>query len=559
MADSSPAQPISSFKFPPAAPEQFPAFDERARRASSGSHVSMVAEGQSNDVWVPRRSTSTTRWANGGAHGNPVATRHGRQKSLTEALRNIRGRNGSVSAGAQEIADALKAPVSYKLIVCPILRPSRESLIANAGTLRQGLCAFWYTTSIMSNMSSKVILTALPKPVTLTIVQFAFVCSWCMFLGWMSRMYPQLRTQYPILKNGIRPPTRDIVLTTLPLTFFQIAGHILSSDATSRIPVSLVHTIKGLSPLFTVLAFRFFLGISYSWPTYLSLIPLTVGVAMACSADLSGNFIGIMTALASALLFVTQNIVSKKLFNEAALAEQEGATRTNKPDKLNLLCYSSGLSFLFTAPIWLLSEGRLLIGDVLSDGSFGLSTGTEIDHGRLALEYVFNGTFHFLQSLVAFILLSMISPVTYSVASLFKRIFVILFAIVWFGNQMTSIQAIGILLTFLGLYLYDRVSDAAKADRKSRALQGKDRDSVLPLTSQNVSESPATYTPVTRRHSEQFEMAQVNGGLNGYASDGGLGRSKINTSQQWLPPGTRQEDTWTPQDTMMKNSPVTAL
>lgn len=352
-------------------------------------------------------------------------------------------------------------------------------------------------------------------------------------------MYPGLKTAYPILKNGIRPPSRDIIITTLPLTFFQIGGHILSSDATSRIPVSLVHTIKGLSPLFTVLAYRFFLNTRFSWPTYFSLVPLLLGVTMACSVDFSGNLIGILSALASALLFVTQNIVSKKLFDEAAIAEQEGAARTRKPDKLNLLCYSSGLSFLFTAPIWLFSEGLGLINDILSDGTFDLSTTTPIDHGRLILEYIFNGTFHFGQSLVAFILLSMISPVTYSVASLIKRVFVILFAIVWFGNKMTSIQGFGIALTFVGLYLYDRVSDADKAARKAQKGMNKSRDSILPLAGQHVTDSPVLYTPVQSQSVEAFEM--INGVPNGHGPT------------DWLPPGTKQEDTWTRQDNM-KNS-----
>lgn len=40
-----------------------------------------------------------------------------RQKSLSNAFRNIRARNGSMSQNAHEIADALRAPVSPKLVV----------------------------------------------------------------------------------------------------------------------------------------------------------------------------------------------------------------------------------------------------------------------------------------------------------------------------------------------------------------------------------------------------------------------------------------------------------
>lgn len=342
-------------------------------------------------------------------------------------------------------------------------------------------------------------------------------------------------------------------MTTMPLTLFQIGGHILSSDAMARIPVSLVHTIKGLSPLLTVAAYRIFFKIEYSIPTYLSLVPLTLGVVMACSADFNANFMGLLMAFASAILFVTQNIVSKQIFNDAAAAEKEGLppTRFTKPDKLNLLCYSSGLAFIFTVPLWLWSEGFTLISDFLHDASIDLSERPgSYDHGRLLIEFLFNGTFHFGQNIVAFVLLSMISPVTYSVASLIKRVFVIVFAIVWFGKPMTMIQACGFVLTFLGLYLYDRTSDAAKADKRAKALQSKSQGTLLPLTTDKLPRPTFTASP-----------AGMSAGTGAYPmsagplesrddkrdDDAGSGRAAGGSSQpSWLPPGTKQEETWRP-------------
>ena len=140
-------------------------------------------------------------------------------------------------------------------------------------------------TSAITNTSSKSILNALPQPITLTIIQFAFVSIWCFVLVYLSTVIPSLRKNIPALKNGIRYPSRDVLMTALPLAIFQLAGHILSSMATSKIPVSLVHTIKGLSPLFTVLAYRVLFRIRYAKATYLSLIPLTLGVMLACLLD----------------------------------------------------------------------------------------------------------------------------------------------------------------------------------------------------------------------------------------------------------------------------------
>jgi solute carrier family 35 protein E1 len=402
-------------------------------------------------------------------------------------------------------------------------------------------------TSIFTNMSSKAILTALPQPVTLTTVQFAFVSGWCLLLAAVARRYPRMKQTMPFLKYGIRPPSRELILATLPLTCFQIGGHLLSADATSRIPVSLVHTIKGLSPLLTVGAYSIFFKIQYPLPTYLSLIPLTLGVILACSADFNANFIGLITAFASAILFVVQNIVSKQIFNDAAAAEKDGLppNRFTKPDKLNLLCYSSGLAFLFTLPLWLWSEGFTLLGDFLHDASIELSDRPgAYDHGRLLLEFLFNGTFHFGQNIVAFILLSMVSPVTYSVASLIKRVFVIVFAVVWFGKPMTRIQAFGFVLTFVGLYLYDRTSDAAKADKRAKALQSKALGTLLPLSTDIKSRTAFTASPAAMSAGTgAYPITSIAEARDEKRNDD-VGFRRQDAGHSYLPPGTKAEDTW---------------
>ena len=352
--------------------------------------------------------------------------------------------------------------------------------------------------SALTNTSSKSILIVFPNPVTLTLVQFAFVSFWCIFFAYLAYLFPFLRRAIPALRHGIRYPSRDVIRTTLPLALFQVGGHLLSSTAIGKIPVSLVHTIKGLSPLFTVLAYRFVLKISHSTATYLSLIPLTLGVILACSVEFSGNLFGILCAFGGAIIFVTQNIFSKKLFNEAAQAEAEGITsaQARKLDKLNLLCYCSGLAFFLTIPIWFWTDApQSLLRRKASDNS---TSSESILY--LPFEFIFNGIFHFGQNILAFILLSLVSPVTYSVASLIKRVFVIVVAIIWFGNQTTPLQAFGIALTFLGLYLYDRNNDTSKAERRAKLEALRAGAPLLPLTSLG----PLPTLPVHPHHTSSF-------------------------------------------------------
>ncbi|CAN8103847.1 unnamed protein product [Discula destructiva] len=529
------------------ATEKFPDFEA----SSSNYNPSPAASGRSNgkpnsyanssaafaaDHWRPR-SQSTARGGKWTASLPGQPTRgHGRQKSINEAFRDIRVRGASVSQNAHQVAGALRAPVSPRLII---------------------LCVMWYASSALTNTSAKSILNAFDKPASLTMVQFLFVSGYCLLFSWLAATFPAVKAAVPALKHEIRPPTVEVIRTTMPLALFQIGGHLLSSNATSKIPVSLVHTIKGLSPLFTVFAYRIFYDIRYPKATYFSLIPLTAGVMLACSGkhSFNGELLGIVYAFLATLIFVTQNIFSKRLFNEAARAEAEGAAIRRSLDKLNLLCYSSGLAFVLTAPIWLWTEGFGILGDVLHDGAVDLEQGPNtFDHGRLFVEFVFNGTFHFGQNILAFVLLSLVSPVTYSVASLIKRVFVIVVAIVWFRSPTTNLQAAGIGLTFFGLYLYDRSSEKNKADRKARTMTESRGTPLLPLNTtsnlgvtQNATaiyESPASV--VTGQASHPYTNGYSVGGAEDSkkSDDTTASRARAPSNAQWLPPRTKQEETW---------------
>lgn len=514
-------------KFPPFVDHMSTGPHDPPPTQPSDARATLASHPNNSDFWQPRKPGGHVLWDQ-----SARLPKHRPRKSISEAISTIRSRNASMTANAQEIAEALRAPISYKLI---------------------SLCLIWYMTSALTNTSSKSILNALPKPVTLTILQFASVPIWCLILTSLSDLFPVLKRAVPALKNGIAPISREVVTTALPLAGFQLAGHILSSMATSQIPVSLVHTIKGLSPLFTVLAYRVLFGIKYARATYLSLVPLTIGVMLACSTGFSTNFFGIFCALLAALVFVSQNIFSKKLFNEAARAESEPQTGgRRKLDKLNLMYYCSGLAFLLTLPIWFMSEGYGLMRELLTQGTIEL-TGKKgsLDHGALFLEFIFNGLSHFAQNILAFVLLSMISPVSYSVASLIKRVFVIVVAIVWFGSPTTPVQALGIALTFLGLYLYDRNSHDDLADKRANADYFRRRETVLPLNSNPSSR---------RRDSNRFHFPgrKINEDVIPEVSaeakkdDDHLGHSSrtrgTSPSHGWLPPGTKQETTWQPGD-----------
>jgi solute carrier family 35 protein E1 len=333
-------------------------------------------------------------------------------------------------------------------------------LFTRENFLFAGTCIIWYLASSFTNNFGKQIMNEFRFPVTLTFVQFGLVALLCLIGS-------------PLGLGKLVLPTWRVLIHILPLAVFQVVSHILSSIAISRIPVSLVHTIKALSPLITVLAYTLGFRVKYGSKVYLSLIPLTLGVMLVCLNELKFQLFGFICALASTLVFVMQNIFSKKLFNQAASKTVIPNSKVPKLDKLNMLYTSSFVAFGLMSPIWMYSEGWTLI-----------QPGAPRPSPGVLILFLLNGLTNFLQCLIAFWILSMVSPVTYSVASLFKRIFVIIVSILYFKDTFRVPQGFGVLLTFIGLWMYDDAKrDVAKADAKVAAIQEKlEKDSYLPVS-----------------------------------------------------------------------------
>ncbi|GJJ74014.1 solute carrier family 35, member E1 [Entomortierella parvispora] len=332
------------------------------------------------------------------------------------------------------------------------------------------LCLLWYLSSAVTNNIGKQIMNQFRYPITLTFVQFLFVSLFCFLGGSVFRL------------TTIRTPTWGIISMTAPLVGFQVVGHVFSSFAISRVPLSVVHTIKALSPLFTVVFYRIILGTTYSRAVYVSLVPLTAGVMLACRLSLEfNNLVGLCCALASMLVFVTQNVFTKKILfstkaksnslgnkeDTGASAEDIGSSNAQKLDKLNILFYSSTMAAICMVPIWLYAEG---MGLMFPDGAGVVHHAT--GHGAasggvfssVAWLLLLNGISHFFQNIFAFSVLALTSPVTYSIASLIKRIVVIVASIVYFHQTLGVTQWTGVCLTFWGLWLYNNAKNAAKVN-----------------------------------------------------------------------------------------------
>ena len=140
-------------------------------------------------------------------------------------------------------------------------------------------------------------------------------------------------------------------------------------------------------------------------------------------------------------------------------------------DELNLLFYSSTAAFVFMLPMWFYTEGLELLANQAVQANFDSS---------VAVLFLANGITHFGQNIFAFTIMTLVSPVTYSIASLFKRVIIIVSAIVYFHTPVTLLNALGLLLTFGGLYLYNNARDSHKASRTATLPTATSAGGLLP-------------------------------------------------------------------------------
>lgn len=138
-----------------------------------------------------------------------------------------------------------------------------QAITPSISTVRfASLCALWYTSSALSSNTGKSIMNRFKYPVTLTFIQFGFVAGWCIIFCIGRTKFAQMSANNKTGAHGhhsralsvsqmhaasgwgIKKPTKKALEGTLVMSGFQIAGHIFSSMAIARVPVSTVHTIK---------------------------------------------------------------------------------------------------------------------------------------------------------------------------------------------------------------------------------------------------------------------------------------------------------------------------
>ncbi|CAL4958508.1 unnamed protein product [Urochloa decumbens] len=341
------------------------------------------------------------------------------------------GRNGELARAA---AAAAAASVPADDGADAAARGESAGAGGIAATVQLGaMIVAWYLLNIYFNIYNKQVLGALPLPLpyTITAFQLAFG-SVLIFLMWATKLHPAPRLSAAQLGK------------IAPLALGHMLGTVFTNMSLGKVAVSFTHTIKASEPLFTVLLSGLFLGEVPSLPVLGSLVPIVGGVALASFTEVSFNWAGFWSAMASNLTNQSRNVLSKKL-----LADDKDAM-----DDINLFSVITVLSFLLSCPLMLFAEGVKFTPGYLQ------STGLNLQ--ELCVRAALAGfCFHGYQKL-SYLILSRVSPVTHSVANCVKRVVVIVSSVLFFSTPISPVNALGTGAALGGVFLYSRLTRTKK-------------------------------------------------------------------------------------------------
>ncbi|KAL8468108.1 hypothetical protein ACS0TY_031371 [Phlomoides rotata] len=291
----------------------------------------------------------------------------------------------------------------------------------------------WYFLNVIFNILNKKIYNYFPYPYFVSVIH--------LFVG----------VVYCLVSWGVGLPKRapidaNILKLLIPVAVCHALGHVTSNISFAAVAVSFTHTIKALEPFFNAAASQFILGQQIPVTLWLSLAPVVLGVSMASLTELSFNWLGFISAMISNISFTYRSIYSKKAMTDM--------------DSTNLYAYISIIALIVCLPPAIIMEGPQLIKHGFSDAI------AKVGLTKFLSDLFWVGMFYHLYNQLATNTLERVAPLTHAVGNVLKRVFVIGFSIIVFGNRISLQTGIGTSIAIAGVAMYSFIK--AKIEEEKR-------------------------------------------------------------------------------------------
>nr|XP_024390790.1 triose phosphate/phosphate translocator, chloroplastic-like [Physcomitrium patens] len=357
----------------------------------------------------------------------------------SSSLKNVSGVNVRRNVGSTVcMASASDSSGDDPAEVAKEKKEEAQGFLAKYPALVTGFFFFaWYFLNVIFNIMNKKIYNYFPYPYFVSAIHLAVGVVYCL-ISWMLG-YPKRA-----------PIDKELFMMLIPVSICHALGHVMTNVSFAAVAVSFTHTIKALEPFFSAAASQFVLGQSISLPLWLSLTPIVLGVSMASMTELSFNWKGFISAMTANVAFTYRNIYSKKAMTGM--------------DSTNLYAYISIISLALCIPPAIIIEGPALLNSGFSDAI------TKVGMQKFLSDLFWVGMFYHLYNQLANNTLERVAPLTHAVGNVLKRVFVIGFSIVVFGNKISTQTGIGTAIAIGGVALYSFIKarqEEAKIAKKA--------------------------------------------------------------------------------------------
>jgi len=295
-------------------------------------------------------------------------------------------------------------------------------------TLKTGsFFALWYLFNIGYNIYNKKALNVLPMPWTLATLQlFAGIPYVLLLWSTGARKTPKL--------------TQDNLKTLFPVACGHLGTHIGAVISLGAGAVSFTHIVKASEPVVSAALSAVMLGAFYSPITYLTLLPIVGGVALASLKELSFTWLGFGAAMLSNVSSALRGILAKKTMG--------GGVGENM-NETNLYAVMTIMAFAVLLPVSLLVETPKAVGAAINTA---VAAGTS--KKDLAILSALSGAYYYLYNEVAFLALGRVNPVTHAVGNTIKRVVIIIASVIAFNTPISRLGVIGSSIAITGTLLY---------------------------------------------------------------------------------------------------------
>ncbi|KAJ0039105.1 hypothetical protein Pint_23486 [Pistacia integerrima] len=297
----------------------------------------------------------------------------------------------------------------------------------------------WYFLNVIFNILNKKVYNYFPYPYFVSVIHLLVGVVYCL-ISW----------GFGLPKRA--PIDKELLLLLTPVAFCHALGHVMSNVSFAAVAVSFTHTVKALEPFFSAAASQFVLGHQIPLSLWLSLAPVVIGVSMASLTELSFNWTGFISAMISNIAFTYRSIYSKKAMTGM--------------DSTNVYAYISIIALIVCIPPAVLIEGPQLMQYGFKDAI------AKVGLTKFLSDLFWIGMFYHLYNQLATNTLERVAPLTHAVGNVLKRVFVIGFSIVVFGNKISTQTGIGTAIAIAGVAIYSLIKANMEEQKRRAALTG---------------------------------------------------------------------------------------